>query len=203
MENNSLTRVQADIPHNVHIHKHIIGDLGAHIQGLSSHPGLRKAEMGASIVSIVKGMTFMLVRLENLEMLALVQNTNSELRFHGLLDAGWEEGFVARYYYVVEDGLELNGRAEDGIMRIRTRMLEAAMEDPATGSAACALGSFLALILKSHGTQKFEIVQGVEMGRRSVIGVEVAIDQFGQKVESVRLNGSAVQVMEGNLRIQH
>jgi PhzF family phenazine biosynthesis protein len=197
--NRGWTRVQADIPHNVHIHKHIIGDIEAPIPGLSSHPKLSKAEMRAPIVSIVKGMTFLLVRLENLEMLALVENTSSELSFHGLLDAGWAEGSVARYYYVIEDGEASNGHAGNDVTRIRTRMLEEAMEDPATGSAACALGTYLAL--NGHGTRRFEIVQGVEMGRRSVIGVEVVIDESGQMVESVKLSGSAVQAMEGKLRI--
>jgi PhzF family phenazine biosynthesis protein len=78
-------------------------------------------------------------------------------------------------------------------------MLEIALEDPATGSAACALGSYLAL--KGKRTRKFEVTQGVEMGRESVIGVEVVIADGGREVESVRLSGSAVQVMEGSLRI--
>jgi PhzF family phenazine biosynthesis protein len=204
-------RVQAEIPHCVHIHAHTIGDLEDPVSGLSSHPKLRKAEINAPIVSVVLGMTFLLIRLESLELLGLVKATSSELNFHGLLDQEWREGFVAKYYYVVlkdrpRDGIgkgkavgeEGNG-AEDGLTRIRARMLEEYMEDPATGSAACALGSYLAL--KNHNTQRFEVVQGVEMGRRSVIGVEVVVDESGETVQEVRLSGSAVQVMEGNLRM--
>lgn len=194
--------VQADIPHDVHVHRHTIGDLQLPIPGLSSHPKLVKAEMKAPIVSIVKGMTFLLVRLDSLEMLALAECTSSELSFHGLLDRnGWAEGFVARYYYVIEDShsMSASSNGDGGVTRIRTRMLEEAMEDPATGSAACALGSYLAL--KSKRSQRFEMVQGVEMGRRSVIGVEVQLDDVGTKVEKVRLSGGAVPVMEGNLRI--
>jgi predicted PhzF superfamily epimerase YddE/YHI9 len=198
--------VRADIPHNVHIHKHRIGDLQGPIAGLSQHRGLKKAEMKAPIVSIVKGMTFLLVELESLEMLGLVESS-TELNFHGLLDGGgWQVGFVARYYYVVEsEGQRLvNGDGTDGkgrderVVRVRTRMLELTMEDPATGSAACALGSYLAL--KEGRTSRFEVTQGVEMGRMSVISVEVVVSEEGKKVESVRLSGSAVQVMEGSLR---
>lgn len=205
-------RVQADIPHNVHIHAHTIEDLEGPVSGLSSHPKLRKAEMKAPIVSVVLGMTFLLIRLESLELLGLVKNTSSELDFHGLLDQEWREGFVARYYYVIlkespNDGPE-NGNwglekerdgAQVGLTRVRTRMLEDTMEDPATGSAACALGSYLTL--KGHKAQRFEVVQGVEIGRRSVIGVEVVVDESGENVEQVRLSGSAVQIMEGILRI--
>jgi PhzF family phenazine biosynthesis protein len=196
--------VQAHIPHSVHIHNHTIGDLQNPIPGLSTNKRLAEAEMRAPIVSIVQGMTFLLVQLETLQDLGEVQATSPDLSFHGLLDGGgWQVGFVARYYFVIlkeergnEDWRQEGGK---GVTRIRTRMLEIAMEDPATGSAACALGSYLAL--KGKRTRKFEVTQGVEMGRESVIGVEVVVADSGREVESVRLSGSAVQVMEGSLRI--
>jgi PhzF family phenazine biosynthesis protein len=114
---------------------------------------------------------------------------------------GWDVGFVAKYYYVIEDGGKTYGSnsGEGEIRKIRTRMVESTMEDPATGSAACALGAYLAL--KEKRTRNFEITQGVEVGRRSVIGVEVEVDGEGRRVQSVKLSGSAVQVMEGTLRI--
>jgi PhzF family phenazine biosynthesis protein len=73
------------------------------------------------------------------------------------------------------------------------------MEDPATGSAASALGSLLAL--REGRSTRFEVTQGVEMGRRSGIGVTVSLDDEGKKVVGVRMSGSAVVVMEGNLRV--
>jgi PhzF family phenazine biosynthesis protein len=78
------------------------------------------------------------------------------------------------------------------------------MEDPATGSVASALSAWLSLKGgergKTGGSRRFEITQGVEMGRRSVIRVEVMVGD-GKRVEEVRLSGSAVLVMEGSLRI--
>ena len=147
----------------------------------------------------MKGMTFLLVQLESHEDLSRVAHMTTEFSFHGMLDSsgGWDESFVARYYYVVEGDVEHGG--QKGVIRIRTRMIEATMEDPATGSAASALACYIAL--KSRRTLVFEIVQGVEMKRKSVIGVEVALDVEGNKVESVRLSGSAVAVMEGTVRI--
>lgn len=202
-------RVMAEIPSNVHVHQHTLGDLVGPTVGLSEAPRLQEAELRAPIVSIVKGMTFLLVQLETLEDLGRVENTSSELSFRGVLDpGGWANSFVARYYYVILPAVPVFGNGngnlggggpEKGVMQIRTRMLEEAMEDPATGSAACALGSYIAL--QARRTMRFEVVQGVEMGRKSVMGVDVYIDREGRAVESVRLSGSAVAVMEGSLRV--
>lgn len=58
-------------------------------------------------------------------------------------------------------------------------MLPGSLEDPATGSASSTLAAYLALHkaeITSRATNsphKFEMVQGVEMDRWSVIGVEV------------------------------
>lgn len=206
IEPNMSTRVSADIPHNVHIHSHTIGDLERPIPGLSLLPGIRKAELDAPIVSIVRGMSFLLVRLGSLEELADVQLVGEDVSFHGVLDEGWRMGFVAKYYFVVLEG-EGSYSDSGGVMKIRSRMLEVAMEDPATGSAASALSCFLALCGGDYGRRRFEVTQGVEMGRKSVIGVEVFVGEGlgrgeeGRRVEGVRISGNAVVVMEGNLRV--
>jgi PhzF family phenazine biosynthesis protein len=189
--------VQAEIPHNVHIHKHTLGDLSLPISGLSSEKEFRDAELKAPMVSIVKGMTFMLVELESLEALGRVRLQGTSIDFHGVLDKeeGWGESFVAKYYFVV---LKENLEGEE-VVRVRTRMLEVAMEDPATGSAASALSCWLAL--RERRSRKFAVTQGVEMGRRSGIGVHVSLDGEGKKVVGVRLSGCAVVVMDGSLRI--
>jgi PhzF family phenazine biosynthesis protein len=186
--------VKAEVPHNVHIHGHTLGDLQPHISGLSSEKELLDAELKAPIVSIVKGMTFLLVELRSLEALGRVKLQGQSIDFHGVLDSedGWGESFVAKYYFVVLD------KGEE-VVKIRTRMLEVAMEDPATGSAASALSSWLALRERRGG--KFEVTQGVEMSRSSEIGVHVGLNKEGTRVESVRLSGCAVMIMEGNLRI--
>jgi PhzF family phenazine biosynthesis protein len=189
----TLPVVSADIPHNVHIHAHTIGDLKRPILGLSSIPEIRKAELKAPIVSIVKGMTFLLVELKNLALLREVKMENPRVDFHGLLDREWGEGFVSKYYFVVLG-------EEEGVVRVRTRMLEVAMEDPATGSAASALSAWLSLKGRGRGrSRRFEITQGVEMGR-SVIRVEVVVGNK-KRVKRVRLSGRAVLVIEGSLRI--
>ena len=68
-------------------------------------------------------------------------------------------------------------------------------EDPATGGAAAALVAWLG---KLEGrSQRFEITQGVEMGRPSLIEAEVTVEN-GEPV-AVAIGGKAVPVMEGRL----
>ncbi|KAE9371630.1 phenazine biosynthesis protein-like protein PhzF family [Stipitochalara longipes BDJ] len=191
--------VKAAIPHNVHIHKHTLGDLSEQTLGLSSERELREAELKAPIVSIVKGMTFLLVELKSLEALGRVDLQGQSIDFHGVLDnqEGWGESFVAKYYFVVLNRRR-KGEGED-VVRVRTRMLEVGMEDPATGSAASALSSWLSL--REGRSRRYEVTQGVEMGRSSEIGVYVELDRERRRVQSVTLSGCAVVVMEGSLRI--
>lgn len=189
--------VKADIPHNVHVHKHTLGDLSEQTLGLSSEREIREAELKAPIVSIVKGMTFLLVELKSVEVLGRVKLQGQSIDFHGVLDKeeGWGESFVAKYYFVVLS----RGGEKNEVVKVRTRMLEVGMEDPATGSAASALSSWLSL--REGRSRTYEVTQGVEMGRRSGIGVQIELDRQGKRVQSVRLSGCAVVVMEGSLRI--
>jgi PhzF family phenazine biosynthesis protein len=94
------------------------------------------------------------------------------------------------------------GESDDGVTRLRTRMIEGPLEDPATGSAASDLAAFLSQTAgeASKKTFKYEIVQGVEMGRRSEIFIEVEMNEDAT-VSQLFLEGGAVQVMEGRLTI--
>ncbi|MET0970102.1 MAG: PhzF family phenazine biosynthesis protein, partial [Tardiphaga sp.] len=82
--------------------------------------------------------------------------------------------------------------------RLRARMfapLSNIFEDPATGSAAAALGAYLASFdPEPDGIRSLAIAQGVEMGRRSMIDVD--IEKRGGIVESVRVAGRCMQVMQ-------
>ncbi|KAI1394023.1 Diaminopimelate epimerase-like protein [Hypoxylon trugodes] len=192
--------VHARIPHNVHLHAKTLGDVvGAEHTGLSPVPEIRDAELKAPVFSVVKGMTFILVRLPSLELLGRV-STAGRLDFDNLpsplLDEGeWSESFVCRYYYV--DVGEV-----DGERGIRSRMIELGFEDPATGSAATALGSYLTLKEEGRG-RKFRITQGVEIGRTSHISVETTTQEIDGSVKLVDLwlGGTAVVIMKGSLTV--
>ncbi len=76
-------------------------------------------------------------------------------------------------------------------------------EDPATGSAAGALGAYLVWhnIVRPHsGLAKIVVDQGIEIGRDSRIEVEVSVGNGGDITE-VRVGGEAVTVIEGEVRL--
>jgi trans-2,3-dihydro-3-hydroxyanthranilate isomerase len=85
--------------------------------------------------------------------------------------------------------------------RMRARMFspfDGIVEDPATGSAAGALGGLLATLSDmDNGTLALAIDQGVEIGRPSRI--EVVAHIAGNAVESVTIAGRCVPVMTGEL----
>ena len=207
--------VRARISQDVRLHRRTLADAipaGQHASfpGLSHHlPAVRAAELAAPVFSIVRGMTFALVRLPSL---ALLGGLDPGLRLDfarlpggPLLDADRRPpGFVARYYYVDQGpGQEDDGGEGEGVRKIRARMLELGFEDPATGSAASALSAYLTVAGKA-GHARFEITQGVEMGRRSVIQVETRaeVQEGGEvKIRELWLGGEAVVVQKGTLTV--
>ena len=183
---------KAAIPHNFHRlvdYEFTVED----VCGLQ--PALKAAGIEPKTVFVaspVKGMNFVNVQLPDLDALGKVEVTG--LKPQPILDAEWNVGFAGSYFYVVSS-------AEEGVVKVRTRMIEGIMEDPATGSAACGLSIGLALEMKLGRTTKFEITLAVEMGRKSDIGVEVTLNEGLDAAEGVVLSGSAVKVMEGTLEV--
>jgi len=92
-------------------------------------------------------------------------------------------------------------RSAENPWHIRARMfapLDNVTEDPATGSASAALGAYLTSLLPAPDAEvNITIEQGVEMGRRSVIGVEIS--KTVGMVNEVFLTGSSVHVMRGEI----
>ena len=74
-------------------------------------------------------------------------------------------------------------------------------EDPATGSAAGPLGVYLLrhgrLAPDETGQTRARLEQGVEMGRPSAL--DIAITGSAEHIEDVRVGGSAVLMVEGEL----
>ena len=187
MEND---RAIASIPHN--FHRHTEAEYTTEqVHGLQ--PALIvKAIKAVDVVSAVKGMNFITIELEDFATLELIQANGNEP--NPTLDADWNTGFTGSYFYVRTSTITQFGR--ESRLSLSTRMIDGLLEDPATGSAACALGCFLALKQKSL-SMHFEITQGETIGRPSDIGVSVTLDQGLKAIESVKLSGSAVKVMEG------
>ncbi len=118
-----------------------------------------------------------------------------------ILDMGrWKRMLAdawAHHVYVV--CMDAEGEGVD----VRVRMYapgSGVSEDPATGSAAAALGGYLSA---AHGGEEAElswtVEQGIEMGRPSILHVEA--DRSGGETSAVRVGGSAVAVSQGTMTI--
>ncbi|OHE95064.1 phenazine biosynthesis-like protein [Colletotrichum orchidophilum] len=193
--------VRAAIPHNNRLHQKRLRDLGPGPYS-NAPPELATAEIEAPVFSIVDGMTFALVELSSLELLASAKIGPIDFRQQELLDEGWRETLISRYYYVRLGTETVDGRV---VHKIRTRLIEPDLEDPATGSAACALSSYLSLFELSGDALSFEITQGVEMGRRSNIYIDTKLGKSAdgaRKLETLHLGGTARKVMSGTIFLE-
>ena len=72
-------------------------------------------------------------------------------------------------------------------------------EDPATGSANCALVGLLASLDDADGERSWRIAQGVEMGRPSVL--DARAQRVGGEVTGVWIGGGSVLVSEGTIEV--
>ena len=187
---------KAAIPHDIHIHKKKYSRESL----LGLQPGLSKAgrsgvsglNADSGLVSIFKGTTFVVVELEDEDASRAVSTTSGVVIAE--LDEGSNQSFIGAYFYVrLAD-------SEDGTLNLRTRIIKGLLEDPATKSAASTVTGYLSLKQgKPNQTLKFTVTQGVEMGRRSNIGVEVGMAET-HCIGLVNLFGKAVQVMKVDLK---
>ena len=112
----------------------------------------------------------------------------TELSLHG--------GWIGVSLYAAE-------RPGPGVARARVRFFapgQGVAEDPATGSAAGALGACLAAAGMGDGEGlRLTVTQGVEMGRPSEI--HVLVDSPGGRPARVQVSGRVHLVMEGALSV--
>jgi trans-2,3-dihydro-3-hydroxyanthranilate isomerase len=93
--------------------------------------------------------------------------------------------------------------AEGDGVDVRVRMFApgaGVFEDPATGSAAAALGGYLSELDGSdEATLVWTVEQGLEIGRPSLLHVEA--DRSGGRTTAVRVGGNAVRVSSGTMLV--
>ena len=202
---NIFDGVNVLVPHQAHIHKarFPLSELLRLQPSLSSTFSDPDGVITFPVLSIVKGVSQIFVELPDLAALGtlsfapLVPTTSAAQG--GYLDEGWEgDGLVDVYFYVrnVWD-------AKVGKSVIRTRLLDAGFEDAATGSAASGLAAYLSLVdVNGPGrSYDYDFVQGVEMGRRSQIGVKVLLAEDRKNIDSLELRGTAVKISEGQILV--
>lgn len=93
-------------------------------------------------------------------------------------------------------------RADEPLgIRARVFVADIGGEDPATGSAAVALGGWLVAsdIAGATGETRYTISQGTEMGRPSVLSCDVTA--LGGEVTQVRVSGRVAVIASGRIRV--
>ncbi|KAI4204754.1 MAG: hypothetical protein LQ346_001578 [Caloplaca aetnensis] len=118
---------KASIPHNVRIHQSPVPSKS--ITDAQPTFGALQLRESSPLVSIVRGMTFVLINLPQVPDLANLATNGPAIDPNAIQpDAGWE-AFTAPYYYAIVSEDEATRR-----LRIRSRMMEPSFgEDPATG----------------------------------------------------------------------
>jgi trans-2,3-dihydro-3-hydroxyanthranilate isomerase len=131
------------------------------------------------------GLPFVVVEVANRQ--ALARAKANKAGFTKVLPG---DGADAIYLYC----RELDER--DGAVDFTARMFapfDNLPEDPATGSATAATCALLAS-LEGQASRRFEVAQGIDMGRPSLIAIEVT-------PEAVLIEGACIPVMSGQLLV--
>lgn len=141
------------------------------------------------VVSV--GMPFLFVELANRSAL---ERATANLNVFSALEAELKDGVRAAVYFYTQSKDEFD---------IRARMFAPSSgvpEDPATGSATCAVAGLLAhLDSKPAGEFTYRLAQGVEMGRPSALKAR-ALKENGI-VTSTWVGGACVMVTDGWIEV--
>ncbi|NKN00220.1 PhzF family phenazine biosynthesis protein [Rhizobium leguminosarum] len=160
---------------------------------VSLDPGVIVSTTHAPVFASV-GLNFAVAEVNGLEALAAVRPNL----------AGFQAAAGRQATSGHDFSLFLYVRTAENPWNIRTRMfapLDNVPEDPATGSASAALGAYLvSLAPEAHMNARITIEQGVEMGRRSVITLDVV--KSDGIVTDVVISGGCVSVMRGEISLQ-
>ncbi len=139
------------------------------------------------------GLAFAIAELDGLEALAAARPNITVFHEAAAKHEG-PEGDFPIFLYV---------RNPEKHWNFRARMfapLDNIMEDPATGSASAALSAFLVTRApETDARVHLTIEQGVEMGRRSIIELDVA--KAAGTVTDVTITGRCVSVMRGSIEV--
>lgn len=191
--------ISAGVPHDLHRHhteasrQAILGTQPT----FARYPEVQHLPRSFPIVSLVKGVTYVLVDLtKQPSLFALVAAGPSPAV---QLDDAWNPSFTgAMYYRCLGDHFENNIRTR----HLQVRMIAINLEDPACGSGCCTLGAYLTLQEgEKCGNTRFQFSQGSEIGRDSDIFLSLRLDENGTGVEKMVLSGAAAEVSHGEITL--
>lgn len=139
------------------------------------------------------GIPFLIVPVTNSEVLAKVK-----VRYD-LWDKFLSHHWASSIFLVTWDFPQTN---PIGTIDIHARMFAPGLgiaEDPATGSAAAALGGYLSDRLEPTGTWNWKVEQGLEMGRPSLL--ELRVSKTRGAITAVEVAGSSIIVSQGVMEV--
>lgn len=156
--------------------------------------GLAEADLwpGAPIQPGSTGNKFLFVPLRDR---ATVDRAVLDVR--GMLDALGDRPLIGIFIFAPDP--------DPGAGRVYSRMFaphtSGVPEDPATGSASGPLGAYLVRrgLVNAAGEVKIVSEQGTKMGRQSFIHIRLAMQ--GDRIVTIRVGGSAVPVLDGELTL--
>lgn len=189
-EHKAITGARVAAPHSLTISDAIPTDVIAACAGLK--PGEVWTDSHNPLIASV-GTPFVIAEVSSVEALARAQPNIAAFR-----------AAAARFpELATRFNLHLYARKNEDVTTLRTRMfapLAGVIEDPATGSANAALSALLVSLAPGEDAAlHFEIEQGVEMGRPSLlIGGARKTAEGGV---TATIAGSCVPVMRGKLEI--
>jgi len=157
-------------------------------------PAAAVVDSGLPVQAVSCGVPYLLVPLESR---AVVDAARLEPGAYERLGRETGLGSIAIYLFTTE-------RAAGDSATVYSRMFAPTIgigEDPATGSAAGPLGCYLVAhaVVDPANAATIMNLQGVRMGRPSVIHMAIASD--GQAITRVRVGGEAVLAGEGTLYV--
>ncbi|KAL1959823.1 hypothetical protein VTO42DRAFT_968 [Malbranchea cinnamomea] len=195
-----------EVPHNIHIHARETpaDEILAVQRQLMNSPDKDKMKASYPIVSLDRGQTFTLVDFTTCPSL-MAQLEVGEAP-DPYLDAGWRVApgddcdgytFCGCMYFLQ---LQTDFTEEPHITRLQARMITNGVEEAVTPSGICALAAYLSLQKGDKiGRYVYAVEQGVEIGRRSQLCVEVGLNAKGTRVSRLILSGRAAFITEGKL----
>ena len=160
---------------------------------LAALVGLQPADLGPDGLApemVSCGLPYLIIPVRSL---AAIRGAELDtVRWRSMVADGW-----AHHVYLVCP--ETEGEGVD--MHVRMFAPGSGVpEDPATGSAAAALGAYLSAVDgRAEASLAWTLEQGLECGRPSLLYVEA--DRAGGVTAAVRVGGSAVAVSEGIMTI--
>jgi trans-2,3-dihydro-3-hydroxyanthranilate isomerase len=189
-EGATLTGAQFDAPHRLHLGDEIVADLICECASLAR--GDVRLGVHRPIMASV-GLTFAIAELTSVEALGRAQPNAAAFAAADARHPSPDTRFsLFLYAHVADDPLRLRARLLAPLTDLH--------EDPATGSAAAALGALLSgLPGSADGTRRIAVEQGIGIGRPSTMEV-TTVTRHGT-VERVSISGMCAPVMRGTIEL--